>query len=417
MTLHLSKNAARKIHLAAQGVLRPPRRARSSEDVLNAIRAMRVLQIDTISVVARSPYLVLFSRVGDYPQVWLENLLAEGKLFEYWAHEACFIPIEDFAYYRHRMLTPTGLGWKYAEQWQNDNPAQMDAVLAHIRANGATRSADFARKDGKGGGWWEWKPEKRALEVLFTSGKVMIARRESFHRVYDLTERVHPTWRDSEIAPFADLAQEKVLQAVQALGVCKASWISDYFRTKNRIQPDIERLLSQGLLCEASVEGFDQPFYYHPLHAELIAQAESLQATYTCLLSPFDPVVWDRKRALELFDFDYRIECYTPQAKRQYGYFCLPILRRGALIGRVDAKAHRKEGVFAVNSLHLEPNVRISQALANDLAQTLLRTARWHGCDQVRLMQCDAALTQMLAPLLAPLLSPFLSPTEENLLQ
>lgn len=406
--MHLSKSAARKIHLAAQGVLRPPRRARSSDDVLEAIRRMHVLQIDTISVVARSPYLVLFSRLGDYPQVWLEDLLREGKLFEYWAHEACFIPIEDFAYYRHRMLEPTGLGWKYAENWLKDNRPQVDAVLAHIQENGATRSADFVRQDGKAGGWWEWKPEKRALEVLFTTGKVMIARRENFHRIYDLTERVHPTWRDSEIAPFEELAQAKILQAVQALGICKASWISDYFRTKsgtksgtkNRAQPDIEQLLSQGLLCEASVEGFAQPFYYHPQHAELIAQAESLQATYTCLLSPFDPVVWDRKRALELFDFDYRIECYTPQAKRQYGYFCLPILRRGALIGRIDAKAHRKEGIFAVNSLHLEPGVRPSQALANDLAQCLLRTARWHGCEQVQLKQCDSDLAQMLLPLL-----------------
>ncbi len=397
----LSLTSARKVHLAAQGMLRPPAKARNREAALAAIKNMGVLQIDTISVVARSPYLVLFCRLGAYPQEWLDQLLADGQLFEYWAHEACFIPIEDFAYYRHRMLDPSGMGWKYAETWHNQHREQVENVLQHIRDNGATRSADFARQDGKGGGWWEWKPEKRALEVLFTSGKLMIARRDKFHRIYDLTERVHPSWDDAHLPPFADLMQAKFLQAVHALGICKASWIADYFRTKNRDLPDMAALVAQGVLQQIEVEGFAQPFYFHPARQELVQQAEQLQATYTCLLSPFDPIVWDRKRALELFDFDYRIECYTPQAKRQYGYFCLPILRRGALIGRVDAKAHRKAGIFTLNAVHLEPSVRISQALAQDLSQAILRCAHWHACPQVQLQTCDPALATLLSPLLA----------------
>src|SRR6266404_2509966 len=161
--LRLSLPPARALHLAAQGLLQQRRKKAVKADVLAAIRNMGVLQIDTIHVVARSPYLVLWSRLGAYPQVWLEELLAESKLFEYWAHEACFVPIEDYALYRHRMIDPGSLGWKYSAKWMTERRQEVDAVIAHIRANGPTRSVDFERTDGKGGGWWEWKPEKRSL--------------------------------------------------------------------------------------------------------------------------------------------------------------------------------------------------------------------------------------------------------------
>ncbi|HSY28367.1 MAG TPA: crosslink repair DNA glycosylase YcaQ family protein, partial [Burkholderiaceae bacterium] len=190
--LILSLSAARALHLAAQGLLSPRRQKATKPDVLNAIRSIGALQIDTIHVVARSPYLVLWSRLGDYPMHWLEELLAEGALFEYWAHEACFLPTEDYGLYRHRMLDPSSMGWKYSEKWMAENRTAVDAVLDHVRQNGPVRSADFARKEGKGGGWWEWKPEKRSLEVLFTAGHLMIARRQSFQRIYDLAERVLP---------------------------------------------------------------------------------------------------------------------------------------------------------------------------------------------------------------------------------
>ena len=162
--LHLSLAQARALHLAAQGLLAAPRKKAVKADVLAAIRRMGVLQIDTIHVVARSPYLVLWSRLGHYPQVWLEELLAEGDLYEYWAHEACFVPIEDYRLYRHRMLDPSAMGWKYSAQWMKDHRTEVGALEKHIRQNGPVRSADFKRTDGKSGGWWEWKPEKRSLE-------------------------------------------------------------------------------------------------------------------------------------------------------------------------------------------------------------------------------------------------------------
>ncbi|MGZ8315871.1 MAG: DNA glycosylase AlkZ-like family protein, partial [Telluria sp.] len=230
--LELTLAAARALHLAAQGMLQPRRRKASKADVAEAIRRMGMLQIDTISVVARSPYLVLWSRLGDYEPAWLEQHLAEGRLFEYWAHEACFLPIEDYGLYRHRMLDPQALGWKYSESWMRERAAEVAGVLSHIRENGPVRSADFGQAPGKTAGWWEWKPEKRSLELLFTSGALMISRRHNFQRVYDLAERVHPTWNDSRLPPLEQTRRRFALDAVKALGVCKAQWIPDYHRTK-----------------------------------------------------------------------------------------------------------------------------------------------------------------------------------------
>ena len=199
--LTLSQSAARALMLAAQGLQRRPERPATKADLLETIRRMHVLQIDTIHVVARSPYLVLWSRLGAYPTHWLTDLLAEGALFEYWAHEASFLPIEDYPLFRHRMLDAANMGWKYAREWASENRAALDHVLAHVREHGATRSADFERQDGQAGGWWEWKTEKRALETLFTAGELMIARRHNFQRVYDLRERVHSYFRSPNVAP------------------------------------------------------------------------------------------------------------------------------------------------------------------------------------------------------------------------
>jgi uncharacterized protein YcaQ len=392
--LTLSLSGARALQLAAQGLLNLRRKSADKNDVLEAIRSMGALQIDTIHVVARSPYLVLWSRLGDYRTEWLDELLAEGALFEYWAHEACFLPVEDYGLYRHRMLDPSAMGWKYSAQWMAENRTAVDALLDHIRVNGAVRSADFIRKEGKGGGWWGWKPEKRSLEVLFTAGHLMIARRQAFQRVYDLAERVLPHWDDSQLLSLAATRRRLLLKAVYALGVAKGTWISDYFRSgKGRQQPDPEILVEEGALIRAKVEGWNVPVYIHPLHAELAqaAAAGLLRPSATTLLSPFDPLVWDRRRALELFYFDYRLECYTPAHKRRYGYFVLPILRRGALVGRLDAKMHRSQKTFEIKALHLQPGIRATSALAADLAQALTRCSAWHGGEKVLIGSCDPA--------------------------
>lgn len=375
---------ARALHLAAQGLLQPARTQATPQTMLACLRQMGVLQIDTISVVARSPYFVLWSRLGDYQASWLDQALADGHLFEYWAHEACFVPIEDYRLLRHRMIDPGSMGWKYSEGWMRDNPQQVQTVLAHIRQHGPTRSSDFKRTDGKTGGWWQWKPEKRALEVLFTAGHLMIARRHNFHRIYDLRERVLPGWHDDQLPDSEQTGREIVLKSVKALGFAKAEWIRDYYRMK-KLSPNPDQLLASGELLPLQVEGWDAPCYLHPDHLALAQQAATgnLKPSLTTLLSPFDPVVWDRRRVRELFDFEYRIECYTPAAKRQYGYFTLPVLRKGKLIGRVDAKAHRRVKQFEIIALHLEAGVGVSQALCKDISAAFQRCATWHACPEV----------------------------------
>lgn len=392
MSLPITAKAARQLLLVAQGLDRAPRRA-SKADVLAAIRRMHALQIDTIHVVARSPYLVLFSRLGSYEPRWLEELLAERALFEYWAHEACFLPIEDYPLYRHRMDSPDGMGWKYRAQWVAAHGHELDNVLAHIRERGEVRSADFERREGQAGGWWEWKPEKLALEALFTSGRVMVARRHNFQRVYDVRERVHPAWNDGPLSTEA-AERQLVSHAVRALGLSLARWVADYFRMDRKRTPALVRqLAAAGELHEVAVAGWSEPAYIHRANAALLeaARADELRTGRTTFLSPFDPVVWDRGRTRALFGFDYALECYLPAAKRRWGYFVLPLLRGDRLIGRMDAKAHRGEGRFEVKVLLLEENVRTSGALVRDVARALRELASWHGTPTVDVRRTSPA--------------------------
>ncbi|NJD11840.1 MAG: winged helix-turn-helix domain-containing protein [Gemmatimonadetes bacterium] len=390
----LPASVPRQLLLAAQGLDRAPRRRATKADVLAAIQRMGALQIDTIHVVARSPYLVLFSRLGRYQAGWLDELLSERQLFEYWAHEACLLPIEDYPLYRHRMDAPQGMGWKYRAHWVAEHGHELANVLAHMRERGEVRSADFARRDGRPGSWWEWKPEKRALEALFTAGQVMGARRHNFQRVYDVRERVHPAWNDAPLS--ADVAMRQLaLGAVRALGITTARWVADYFRMDRKRTPAVvAALAAEGALREVRVAGWSEPAYLHPDHEALAdaAAAGKLSATRTAFLSPFDPVVWDRGRTRVLFGFDYALECYLPAPKRRWGYFVLPLLRRGQLIGRMDAKAHRRDGRFEVKVLQLEESVRSSGALVRDIARALRELAEWHGTPDVDVRRTSPGL-------------------------
>lgn len=397
---------ARALMLAAQGL--NPRLDRPAEktDVLEAVRRMGVLQIDSISVVARSPYLVLWSRLGPYEPRWLDDLLEEGALFEYWSHAACFLPIEDYGLYRRLMLE----GTEKTISWMRAHPEAIEHVMARVE-EGPVRSVEFERRDGKAGGWWEWKPEKRALEHLFAAGELMISRRDpNFHRVYDLRERVLaralPGWEDALAPTHEEVRRAFALKAVRALGVAVARWVPDYFRTPKRGGAGLlAELAEEGALLRARIEDWDEPAYVHPENARVAETVLSggLEPSLTTLLSPFDPVVWDRARALELFGFEYRIEVYTPAARRRYGYYSLPILHRGALVGRLDAKAHRKEGVFEVKALHLEPEVPVDEDLVVGLAGALDECAGWHGTSETVVRRSDPP--ELIEPLRAAMVT------------
>ena len=393
----LSGQQARALHLAAQGLLQPLRRRPRRNDLLAAIERMRLLQIDSIHVVARSAYLVLHARLGNYPTQWLDDALEGGRVAECWAHEACLVAAADVAWHRHP-------GNRRAQHWAQRNAARtyaaqrdpMQALLRAIAHSGPVRAADFARLTGANepkSGWWEWKPEKRWLEAWFALGELMITRREGFQRVYDLSANVLAQLDpplDQAVAALdpAAVRERFVLDSVRALGVTRAGWIADYYRLRPAVtDAELAPLLASGQLLRVAVHGWKSAAYVHRDHASLLeaAQRGRLRATHTALLSPFDPVVWDRARVSEMFGFTYTLECYTPAQRRHYGYFVLPILHRGRLIGRLDAKAQRARGVFQIKALFLEDGVPAEPRLLRELAAAITATARWHGTPQVQL--------------------------------
>lgn len=386
----LSLSAARNLHLAAQGLLKKPRRRAQPTDILSTVQRMSLLQIDTINIVARSPYLVLFSRLGHYQPQWLDNALSQGELMEYWAHEACFLPRSDFALVRHRMLSPDKMGWKYRQAWMNEHAAEIERLIAHIQENGPVRSADFEHPRKGASGWWEWKPHKRHLEGLFTAGKVMVVERRNFQRVYDLTYRVMPHWDDQRDLLTQEAAEALMLEnSARSLGIFRPQWLADYYRLRQPVlAPVLEKWQREQIVTPVYVETLGEMWLHNAL-LPLLSQAEEgrLQATHSAVLSPFDPVVWDRKRAEQLFNFSYRLECYTPAPKRQYGYFVLPLLHKGQLVGRMDAKMHRMTGVLEIIALYLEEGVKVTATLDKGLTAAINDFAAWQGARQVVLKQ------------------------------
>lgn len=270
--------------------------------------------------------------------------------------------------------------------------------MDRIQREGGLRSADFGTDHKPAGGWWNWKDEKTALECLLVLGKLMIARRQGFQRVYDLPERVLPGWDDganeANVPTREEVLQALTLQAVKSLGVALADWVPDYFRLpKTGNARRLEALAGDGCLRRVTIEGLPGPAYLHP---EAVADDP---VNLTTLLTPFDPLVWDRKRLKDLFGFDYTIECYTPPSKRRFGYFTMPILHRGALVGRVDPKAHRADGLFEVKALALEPGVEPTGDLVAGLASALHRFAAWHDTPELVIRRTEPSdlLDRLLA--------------------
>src|SRR5699024_6791696 len=238
----------------------------------------------------------------------------------------------------------------------------------------------------------------------FALGALMVRRRDRFQRVYDLSERVRADQPPgTAVATPARARRQMLARAVRALGVARAHWVADYFRLARVGGDELQALCASGELLPVRVTGWSQPAYVHRAHADVLARAAAgrLRASHSTLLSPFDPVVWDRRRSRELFAFDYRLECYVPAARRRYGYFVLPVLHRGRLVGRLDAKAHRAAGRLGVNAVYLQPGVKVTAVLAAALAQMIVGCARWHATPAVAI--CAAQPAALLTPLRAAL--------------
>jgi uncharacterized protein len=373
----LSQAQARRIALAAQGFGEARPGAPSRRHVHRVLDRLHLLQIDSVNVLVRAHYMPLFSRLGLYDRALLDSAAWQRRkraAFEYWGHEASLIRLDLHPLFRWRMArAERGEGvYSGLAAFGREKRAFIDACLKEIGARGPI-SAGELENGGRGqGSWWGWSDGKRALEWLFWAGLVTTATRRGFERLYDLPERVLPAAVIAAPTPSPEEAQRTLLRlSAQALGIASERCLRDYFRldpvdSKARLA----ELVDAGDLVPVTVEGWSAPAYLDP------AARRPRRIEAQALLSPFDPVVWERTRAERLFDFRYRIEIYTPAEKREFGYYCLPFLLGDSIVARVDLKADRAAGRLIVHSIHPEASVS-PDAIAPMLGDELRRMAEW----------------------------------------
>ena len=366
----LSIKDARALALAAQGFDSPRTKTKSTTaDAVALIKKLGVIQIDSVNVLVRSQELPLFSRLGDHDRNAIPKATSQGKIFEYWGHAAAHLPVELHPMFRFKMhaarsgrMKHWGLTSFYAE-----NKAFVKRILKHVEVNGSTSARELSTRTTKKSSWWDWDEAKTALEYLFLTGELMSCGRGSdFARVYDIPERVLPRKILQMPTPSETEARKDLLvRAMRAQGVATMRDLADYYRQKPAVvKPLVSQLVEQGVLREVSVDGWQDKAYVHR-NAQLPKRLFA-----TALLSPFDSLVWCRPRNERLFNFHYRIEIYTPQAKRKFGYYVLPFMMNGQMVGRVDLKADRENSKLLVHSVHTERGVKraiINRALATEL--------------------------------------------------
>jgi uncharacterized protein YcaQ len=381
--VRLTPLQARRIALGAQGFARQrPASTVTARHVNAVIDRLGLFQIDSVNVLQRAHYLPLFSRLGRYDPNLLDRAAGRSprRLFEYWAHEAALVDVRLWPALQWRMRDASSM-WGGVQQLADDKPEVVQHVLDDVRARGplTARQVELDGADLSKEGWgWNWSEAKRALEYLFYTGQVTAARRNSaFERLYDVPERVLPSPAlDPPALDVHDAHVELVRHAAQALGVGTAQCLRDYFRLKPApTQRAIDVLTAAGELIPAEIAGWRRPAY---LHAEA-SRPRSIRGR--ALLSPFDPLIFERTRTEQLFDFRYRIEIYVPAAKRVHGYYVLPFLLGDSLVARVDLKADRGAGVLRVLSAWAEPGAPAETA--TELLAELRLMAEWLGLGDV----------------------------------
>ena len=382
----LSAYQARSIALAALG-LQHSGKLLSKELIIYALRRtfqdIGVLQIDAVSVVARSHLLVLRSRLGSSQERLLEVLNRSAykrrDLTEYWCHEASYLPVQDWPLFKWRMQeAQSGKVWKGIWDFVTNNRKFVEAVHEKIRDLGPSSAGQLGSQKKKGS-WWSWSDTKIALEWLFWVGAVAVSHRENFTRFYDLSERVLPAEILGSALPANQAQRELILKASRHLGVATAEDLVDYHRLpKVEGKKRVGELAEDKLLREVVVEGWDRPGYLHPKTSFEKTTSRSV------LLSPFDPLVWFRPRARRLFDFDYRLEIYIPAEKRIHGYYVLPFLDRNKLRARVDVKANSEKNILEVRGAYGEGRT-VDQETAESLAHELQALASWRNLDGLKI--------------------------------
>jgi uncharacterized protein YcaQ len=374
----LTKAQVRRAHIAAQGLASPRPAAPNLGHVVRSIREMGVLQIDSVNVVERAHQLTLFSRLGPHDPDLLWRALRERRVFEYWAHMASFVPIEDWPLWRHRMDHHAETAWRRIRELRQEVPGYVESVYRQMKERGPITASDLDEPGERTGPWWGWADGKHVLEWLFESGQAAVAERRNFARYYDVVERVIPAEHlQAAAVPVEESLRELIMRAAQRMAVATAKGLADYYRQPiMRARRVVADLVGEGNLIEVDVPGMPGPMVMHP-RARIPRSVDA-----KALLNPFDPIVWYRDRTEHLYEFHYRVEIYVPAPKRVFGYYVFPFLLGDQLVARVDIKADRTAGVLRVPGAFLEEGHDAAH-VAGELGGELREMARWLGLGEI----------------------------------
>ena len=376
---HLSLTQARRLALRSLAPELP------SPSVPEVVRRLGYVQIDTISVVERAHHHVLWTRLPTYDASQLDRAQGtERQVLEYWSHAAAYLPMEDY-----RFCLPRMAAFRHRRgAWLRAHKALTQHVMQRIGAEGPRRAADFEAEPGhRAGPWWDWKPAKLALEYLFHAGRLLVTYRRGFQKYFDLAERVLPSHVNTTRPTPLAYGRHLIRRTLECHGLATAKEITyskPYARTA--VQQAMLAMTEQGVLLPITVEGLSEVYFVQPDHLEqALSTPPGLEqrAASVRFLSPFDNLVIQRKRLQQLFGFHYQIECYVPAAKRQYGYFCLPILWGERFVGRVDPKAHRSTRRLEVVSLSVDSEAHGNADFWAAFSQALQTFATFNGCTSV----------------------------------
>ncbi len=375
---------ARRLLLDLAGLAAPPRCRQSADDLMALIERLGFVQIDSVNVVERAHHMILFARNQTYQPARLRRLAeVEGRLFEHWTHDAALVPTAFYPYWRHRFGRDEAALRQRFRHWHGPGfEADIERVLGLIEANGAVMARDLADGEGrKPGGWWEWHDGKTALEFLWRSGRLAIARREGFQKVYDLAERVIPAAARGPEVDHESYVDWACGAALERLGFATAGEIAGFWGKLTTGEAKAWCAANLGgrvttVAVEGTVGGRPRRLFARADIAERVAAAPDAPKRMR-VINPFDPILRDRKRLAHLFGFDYRIEIFVPAARRQYGYYVFPLLEGERLVGRIDMKADRAADTLAVAALWMEPKCRLTAPRRRRLEAELDRVRRF----------------------------------------
>jgi uncharacterized protein YcaQ len=379
----ISKDRARSIILHAAGLAKPAQFGKGKEAVYRFIDHLGFLQIDTNYVVERAHHLAIAARVPDYKQEWLDQLQADGRLFEFWTFASGYIPMNDF-----RFSLPVKAS--FVTRHKKSSQAQinlMNRILDRIAREGPLMARDFENdRVTKSSGWWDWRPSKLALELLHLHGKLITTRLKNFQKRYDLPENIIPADVDITMPAPEEYARHVILRSLRALGIGYLKDVNYRGRyVKNQVKNVLQQMVEEGEICQVTVEGLKAaPLYMLPAYR----RKKIPLSGDVFILSPFDTLIVLRHRLQDFFDFDYQVECFVPAKKRKYGYFSLPVLYGDTFIARMDSKADRKQRTLVINNLHFEP-VKLNSAAVEKLATALNKFAVFNQCDTISIVKCN----------------------------